>query len=95
MARQAAVNADRSEQSAILETLTRDRTSAGRGEPRTAEQVQRKSTIQQRLGKLLLAAGGAPPVLRCSVRLSRKRGSGQEIKQVVQVLVGEPDKGCP
>ncbi len=52
------MDADRSEQSSILEALTRIEQALADSEPRTAEQTERKSTIQQRLGKLLLAASG-------------------------------------
>ncbi len=88
---QAAMDADRSEQSAILEALTRIEQALAESEPRTAEQTQRKSTIQQRLGKLLLAAFGAAgsALLGAAVQ---EEGVWQEIKQVVQVLVDGVDE---
>jgi formylglycine-generating enzyme required for sulfatase activity len=88
---QAAMDADRSEQSSILEALTRIEQALAESEPRTAEQTQRKSTIQRRLGKLLLAASGAAgsALLGAAVQ---EEGVWQEIKQVVQVLVDGVDE---
>ena len=89
---QAAIDADKSEQSTILETLTRIERSLVESEPRTVEQAERKSAIQQRLRDLLLAASGAAgsALLGAAVH---EEGIYQEIKQVVQAFVDEVDDG--
>jgi predicted nuclease with TOPRIM domain len=86
-----AMDAGHSEQVTVLEKLTRIEHLLGESEPRNDEQIERKSAIQQRLGKLLLAAGGAAgsALLGAAVQ---EEGGWQEIKQVVQALVDGVDE---